>query len=215
MKLKWLGHSSFVITSEKGSKIITDPYTVGGGIHYGPIDESADVVTISHEHGDHNGVASVGGTPKVIKGKGTVLFEDIIVRGISSDHDETQGSQRGKNTIFCFTVDGINVCHLGDLGTLLNDTQIAEIGEVDILLIPVGGYFTIDASKATAVYQSLNPRVAIPMHFKTPKCNFPITTADDFLKGKKNLLHSKSSEVEYKKNGLPREHQVIELQYYK
>jgi L-ascorbate metabolism protein UlaG (beta-lactamase superfamily) len=213
MKLKWLGHASFLITSEKGTKIITDPYTVGGGIQYGIIDEASDVVTVSHEHKDHDNVASIKGTPRVVRGKGTVMVENIAVRGIPSDHDETQGSQRGKNTIFCFDVDGINMCHLGDLGTLLTEEQISEIGEVDILLIPVGGYFTIDAKQATSVYQSLNPKIAIPMHFKTAKCNFPITTAEDFLKGKKNALRFKSSEVEYQKNGLPREPQIIELQH--
>jgi L-ascorbate metabolism protein UlaG (beta-lactamase superfamily) len=213
MKLKWLGHASFLITSEKGTKIITDPYTIGGGIHYGPIDESADIVTISHEHRDHNNIDSIKGTPKIIRDKGSVKAEDITARGVLSDHDETQGSQRGKNTIFCFEVDSINICHLGDLGALLNDKQIVEIGQVDILLIPVGGYFTVDAEQATIIYQSLHPKITIPMHFKTAKCNFPIATAEEFLNGKTNALHFKSSEVEYKKDGLPREPQVIELQH--
>ena len=213
MKLRYFGHASFLVTSEKGIKIIMDPYTVGGGIHYGQINEEADVVTVSHEHGDHNNLAAIKGTPRVLKGKGNVIAENITFRGIMSDHDDTQGTQRGKNTIFCFEVDSIKLCHLGDLGTLLTDGQIAEIGTVDILFIPVGGYFTIDARQATQVYQSLHPRVAIPMHYKTTKSNYPITGVDDFVKGKKNVLNFKSSEIEYNSNNLPKESHIIVLQH--
>ena len=173
MKIKWLGHASFLVTSEEGKKIITDPYNVLPEISYTPINESADVVTISHDHGDHNNDKAVKGNPHVIRGKGIRRVKGIEFKGIPSYHDAAQGSQRGENTIFRFTVDGINVCHLGDLGHLLNDKQIAEIGPVDILLIPVGGYFTIDAKQATTISQSLKARVIIPMHYKTSKCDSP------------------------------------------
>ncbi len=114
MKIKWLGHASFLITSDSGIKIITDPYETGGGLSYGEIKESADIVTVSHDHFDHNNVAAVPGNPQVVKG--TAEVKGIEFKGISTYHDEAKGGQRGKNTILCFEVDGIRVCHLGDLG---------------------------------------------------------------------------------------------------
>jgi len=169
MKIKWLGHASFLITSDTGAKIITDPYATGGGLSYGEITESADIITVSHEHADHNNIAAVR-----VKG--------IEFKGIASHHDETGGRQRGNNIMFCFEVDGIEICHLGDLGHQLSDKQASDLGEIDILLIPVGGYYTIDAKVATQVCNQLKPKVIIPMHFKNNKCGFPITGVDEFLK---------------------------------
>jgi L-ascorbate metabolism protein UlaG (beta-lactamase superfamily) len=213
MKVKWLGHASFLVTSEEGKKIITDPYNIAGGINYAPINESADVVTISHDHGDHNNERAIKGNPQVIRGEGIKKVKGIEFKGISSHHDAARGSQRGNNTIFCFTIDGINVCHLGDLGHLLSDKQIADIGPVDILLIPVGGYFTIDAKEATTVYQSLKAKIVVPMHYKTSKCGYPISKVDEFLKGKENARNLNSSEVEYKKAELPKEAEIVVLQH--
>lgn len=213
MKIKWLGHASFLVTSEEGKKIITDPYSVAGGISYTPIKESADVVTISHDHGDHNNDKAVKGNPHVIRERGIRWVKGIEFKGIPSHHDAAQGNQRGDNTIFRFTVDGINICHLGDLGHLLNDKQIADIGSVDILLIPVGGYFTIDAEQATAISWSLKARVVIPMHYKTSKCALPISKVDEFLKGKENVRNLNSSEIEYKKGKLPEKAEIIVLQH--
>lgn len=210
MKIKWLGHASFLVTSEEGKRIITDPYCVTSGISYAPINESADVVTISHDHEDHNNDRAVKGNPQVIRGDGIRKVKGIEFKGISSYHDAARGSQRGNNIIFCFTVDGINVCHLGDLGHLLSDKQIADIGPVDILLLPVGGYFTIDAKQATAIYQSLKARIVIPMHYKTSKCGYPISKVDEFLKGKENVRNLDSSETEYKKDNLP---EIVVLQH--
>ncbi len=212
MKIKWLGHSSFLVASGEGKRIITDPYNVGGGISYGPINETADVVTISHDHGDHNNGRVVKGTPQILRGEGIREIEGIIFEGISSHHDPAQGTQRGNNTIFCFAVDGIKLCHLGDLGHELSDEQVADIGDVDILMIPVGGYFTIDARQATALCQSLKSRIVIPMHYKTAKCAYPIATVDEFLKGKSNVRKQNSSEAEYTKDGLPKDQEVVVLQ---
>jgi L-ascorbate metabolism protein UlaG (beta-lactamase superfamily) len=213
MKIKWLGHASFLVTSEEGKQIITDPYSVVGGISYAPINESADVVTISHDHGDHNNYRAVKGSPYVIKGEGVSKAKGIEFKGIASHHDAEKGSQRGNNTIFCFTVDGINVCHLGDLGHLLNEKQITDIGPVDIALVPVGGYFTIDAEQATAVSQSLKAKVVIPMHYKTARCKYPISQVDEFLKGKKNVRRLKASEIEFTKEKLPKETEIVVLQH--
>jgi len=198
-----------MITSATGTKIITDPYTTGNNLSYGEIEESADIVTASHAHLDHNNVGAVQGNPRVVRG--TTEIKGIKFRGIPTYHDEALGKQRGSNTIFCFEVDGMKVCHLGDLGHPLNDKQVAELGEVDILLIPVGGFYTIDAIAAGLVCDQLKPRVIIPMHYKTSKCTFPISSVDEFLQGKKNVRRLDDSEVEFKSGELPANTQIIVL----
>jgi len=216
MKIKWLGHASFLFTSDAGTKIITDPfeasYVASGGPSYGEIEESADIVTVSHDHTDHSNVATVRGKPEVIRKAGITKVKGIEIKGIASHHDEAGGSKRGKNTIFCFETDGIRVCHLGDLGHQLSDQQSSELGDVDILLIPVGGYYTIDAKVATQVCDQLKPKVVIPMHFKTDKCGFPIAGVDEFLKGKEVVKNLDTSEVEFKQKELPSTTQIIVLQ---
>ncbi len=212
MKIKWLGHASFLITSDTETKIITDPYATGGGLSYGEITESADIVTVSHEHADHNNVAVVRGRPEVVRETGINRVKGIEFKGIASHHDETGGRQRGNNIMFCFEVDGIKVCHLGDLGHQLSDKQAADLGEIDILLIPVGGYYTIDAKVATQVCNQLKPKVIIPMHFKNNKCSFPITGVDEFLKGKEGVQKLNASEAEFKQVELTPTTQIIVLQ---
>ena len=143
MKIKWLGHASFLITSDAEIKILTDPYTTGGGLSYGKIQESADIVTISHEHSDHNNVATVRGNPEVVRGTITAEVKGIKFKGIPTYHDDAGGELRGNNAIICFEVDGIRVCHLGDLGHQLSDKQVAELGRIEILLIPVGVFIPL------------------------------------------------------------------------
>jgi L-ascorbate metabolism protein UlaG (beta-lactamase superfamily) len=212
MKLKWLGHSCFLITSETGLRIITDPYPQGSGLNYSPINEAADVVTVSHDHFDHNNISSVPGKPEVITGNGVKNIKGIQFTGIATHHDESQGKERGTNTIFCFSVDGIKLCHLGDLGHRLSKEQIAEIGALDILFIPIGGVFTIDAKMASTVSDDLKPKVVIPMHCKTHKCDWPLNTIEDFLAGKKNVKKLNSSETEFKAGKLPEATEIVVLQ---
>jgi L-ascorbate metabolism protein UlaG (beta-lactamase superfamily) len=212
MKLKWLGHSCFLITSETGLKIITDPYSTAGGISYSPVNEAADIVTVSHDHRDHNNVAAVPGKPEVITGSGIKTVKGIQFNGIPSHHDKSKGTERGANTIFCFTVDGINLCHLGDLGHDLNREEIAQVGSVDVLFIPIGGLYTIDAKLASQVIDNLKPKVVAPMHYKTPKCNFPITGVEDFITDKKNVKKLNSSEIEFKAGKLPETTEILVLQ---
>lgn len=209
MKVKWLGHSSFLITSASGTRIITDPYATGGNIQYGEINEPADVVTVSHEHGDHNNVASIKGNPKVIRETAEAM--GMKFKGISTHHDDVQGEKRGSNTVLCFEVDGVKVCHMGDLGHPLTDKQAAEIGKIDVLLIPVGGNYTIDAGIASRICDQLKPGVTIPMHFKNEKCTFPINAVDEFLRGKSNISQSGSSEIEIKAEIIPPGPQIIVL----
>jgi len=213
MKVKWLGHASFLITSDAGTKIITDPYVTGGPLNYDEIKESADIVTVSHDHFDHNNVASVQGKPKVVKEVTPVEIKGIKFNGIPTYHDESRGSERGNNIIFCFNVDGISVCHLGDLGHPLAEKECAAIGSVDIMLVPVGGNYTIDAKVAAEVCGKLTPKVIIPMHFRNERCsNFPVAGVDEFLQGKKGVTRLNASEAEFKKGQLPAATQIVVLQ---
>jgi len=213
MKIKWLGHSSFLVTSDGGVKIITDPYATGMGIDYDQIQESADVVLVSHAHPDHNNVAAVKGDPQTIMEPSTQTAKGIEFKGIATYHDEDEGKQRGPNTVFAFTVDGVNTCFLGDLGHQLSSEQAAQIGEVDVLLVPVGGFFTIDAENATKICDTLKPKVVIPMHYKTDKCAYPLAMLDDFINGKQQMSHENDSEVELTKEQLPSATQIVVLQH--
>ncbi len=211
MKVKWLGHSSFLITSDSGIKVITDPYTPNERLTYGEIKESANIVTVSHEHGDHNNVAAVGGNPEVVREAAKV--RGITFRGIATYHDDADGSKRGNNTIFCFEMDGMVVCHLGDLGHPLSAQQVKEIGRVDILFIPVGGNYTIDAKVATEVCNNLAAKVVIPMHYQNERCpDFPVSGVDDFLNGKAVVSRQDISEVDIMEVNLSDTTRIITLQ---
>ncbi|MDP2727422.1 MAG: MBL fold metallo-hydrolase, partial [Dehalococcoidia bacterium] len=128
-------------------------------------------------------------------------------------HDTSRGRERGKNTMFVFAVDGMRISHVGDLGHQLTDQQLAELGSVDVLLVPVGGFYTIDASEATRLVERLGPRVVIPMHYRTARCLFPISGVEDFIEGKKNVRKAATSEVELKKDTLPAEMEIIVLEH--
>jgi len=212
MKIKWLGHASFLITSDKGTKILTDPYEPILGMNYGAINESADIVTVSHGHGDHNNTEAVKGSPVILKEPVKTTAASIKFNGLDTYHDNSGGKERGGNIVFCFEVDGVRICHLGDIGHMLTDKQVKDIGGVDVLMIPVGGNFTIDAGTADKVIAALKPSVVIPMHFKNDRCpDFPVAGVADFTAGKKNVTVMKTSEVEYQTGKLPAVTQIVVL----
>ncbi len=165
MKIKWFGHSCFRLTAENGTKIIIDPYHNMLGYKLPEID--AHIVTTSHDHGDHNNVGAVKGDFVHIKDSGKFSQEGIEIKGIQTFHDKVSGKKRGKNIVYSFRIDGLNVCHCGDLGHPLSLEQINEIGKVDILILPIGGRAVLDAIGATEVMKQLNPAVVIPMHYRT------------------------------------------------
>ena len=211
MKIRWLGHAAFLITSDKGIRIITDPYKSGGELKYAEINEPADIVTVSHEHFDHNNASSISGHPQIFRGPESREIKGIKFSAISAFHDTEQGKLRNDDTIICIDINGMRLCHLGDLGHLLSEKQITNIGKVDILFIPVGGYYTIDAAAATKVVDSLKPRVTIPMHVKNERCTFPLTTIDEFVKNKKNVTIVNGTEVELNSGTLPTSTQIFVL----
>jgi L-ascorbate metabolism protein UlaG (beta-lactamase superfamily) len=211
MKIRWLGHSCFLLTADDGTKIVTDPFneTVG----YLPPTVSADYITVSHDHFDHNSVRSIDGKPKIVKTAGEHKTGKHKVTGIESFHDSSMGAKRGPNLIFLFEIDGLRLVHLGDLGHHLTEKQVEEIGRVDILLIPVGGTYTIDGAEAVEVVHQLNPKLVIPMHFKTDVLAIPLAPVDDFLKAAR-LLHRKlGPSTEVLPGNLPLKTEITVLAY--
>jgi len=211
MKIKWLGHSSFLIESERGIKIITDPFDETLGYKLPRI--KVNIVTVSHEHFDHNYVRGVKGRPVVFKGVINRESHKMEFRGISSYHDSVYGAQRGTNTIFVIKMDGLNLCHLGDLGHILDSDKLDEIGAIDILFIPVGGFYTIDSSQATQIIKDIKPKITVPMHCKTEAIKFSIDPVEIFLSDKGNVQKIESSEFEITKDTLPKNAQIYVLQY--
>jgi L-ascorbate metabolism protein UlaG (beta-lactamase superfamily) len=183
MIVTWLGHSCFFLKSEEGLSLLMDPFHESDVGYSMPITE-ADIVIISHDHLDHNNVDAAGSDPDVIFGPGYYISKEMEITGIKSYHDAKRGKLRGENTIFCFTLDGIRVCHLGDLGHTLSRAQVEAIGPVDLLFLPVGGRYTIDAVGANKVMKQLHPVVTIPMHYRTGGLGFELEPVDDFLKGR-------------------------------
>ncbi|MGQ9678719.1 MAG: MBL fold metallo-hydrolase [bacterium] len=208
MKVRWLGHASFLFTTEKGITVLTDPYVPGaydGAVRYGKIEAVADIVTVSHEHADHNGVRDLPGSPQVVRGSGEWELKGIKIQGISTFHDQKEGRDRGTNTMFCYEMDNLRLVHLGDLGHIPDENVVKALGRVDIIFVPVGGLYTIDARQAVEVVKLLNPRLVIPMHFKTPKLGFNIARVDEFLKLAPRGKELGKSEVEVKAESLPAE----------
>ena len=210
MKIKYLAHSAFLLTADDGTRIITDPYTPGHGLNYRPITGEADIVTVSHEHGDHNNTAAVKGNPVIFRDSGNA--KGIDFKAVKTFHDESGGSERGTNTVFVFKVDGMTIAHLGDLGHVLTDEQVKEIGAVDIVLLPVGGYYTIDANRAADNAKRINARVIIPMHYKTNACSMPIQAVDIFLTVRTNVTKTKLSEITLTAGELPKTPQIMVLE---
>ncbi len=216
MKIKWYGHASFKITTEKGAKIIIDPYqsgAFGGVISYGKITEEADIVLTSHDHDDHNYTKDIKGTFKHINKAGRYEEKGVQIRAIPSYHDPSRGKERGQNLIFVVEADGLTVGHMGDLGHTLAADTLKLVGKLDILLLPVGGFYTINADEATKVMNDLAPMMTIPMHYKTDKCNLPITGVEEFTRNKKAVKAAGSSEVEITKATLPKSQEVVLLKH--
>lgn len=179
MEITWLGHSSFLIKDSKGRILVTDPFNEDVG--YKVYDGEADVVTISHHHFDHDYMDGIKGEPRSVDKVGFFNVCDIDITGIPSFHDNVKGAKRGENVIYVFKMDDYRICHLGDLGHILTVEDADKIGKIDVLLIPVGGHFTIDGKEAAAVAKLLNSHIVIPMHFKTPAVSFPIEGVESFL----------------------------------
>lgn len=200
MRIKWLGHSCFKIKSKNGIRIVTDPFDDNVGYKLPAVE--TDIVTISHGHYDHNFIDCVNGDFEVVTKVGNFYVKDIPITGIHTYHDEEQGAKRGSNIVYTFEIDGIRLCHLGDLGHILSPSQIEMIGNVDVLLIPVGGVYTIDFKEAVTVVQQLKPDIVIPMHYKTPALKFSLDAVDNFTTSFDSIERPQSQVLEINKEDI-------------
>jgi L-ascorbate metabolism protein UlaG (beta-lactamase superfamily) len=190
MRVEWYGQSAFQLSAD-GTSVAIDPFgdmsamTSSRGIQWdypAIAGVEPDLLLVTHEHGDHNAVEAITGEPAVLRSTAGTLQSPVgEVTAIASEHDDVAGTQRGPNTIFCFTLDGLRTCHMGDFGqSELREEQAQAIGELDLLFVPVGGGFTIGAEQAALVIDRLQPRWVVPMHYRTPRIGF-LETADEFL----------------------------------
>lgn len=209
--MRWFGHAAFSFVSPAGVRIVTDPFDER--VPYPPIPVECDVVTVSHEHGDHNAVERLPGKPQVLRGLsgGSVrnldqTVGDVRFRAVASYHDAEGGAKRGANAVFVMELPGLTVVHLGDLGHELDPQAIRAIGKCDVVLVPVGGYYTIDGKTAAKVVRSLNPKVAVAMHFKTKAiADWPISGPEDFVREWKSVKRVPPGESSLRPADLPPE----------
>ena len=206
LQIRWHGHACFEVTSD--ITIVTDPHD-GKSIGIRPPSVKGDIILVSHDHYDHNSVKTVEKENSVVvRGIGKRNVKNIPIEGIESYHDEVKGAKRGKNTIFKFVVDGVTFCHLGDLGHEPDEDLLGKIGNIDVLFIPVGGTFTLDADMAWRTASKINPKLIVPMHYKIQGLSLPISGVDSFLAKNKFKARYVGNEVDINKDELPEEGEI-------
>ncbi|MFZ4631946.1 MAG: MBL fold metallo-hydrolase [Patescibacteria group bacterium] len=183
MIITWQGHSCFKIQDKVGPDgvtLVTDPFNKETGLKVPNFE--ADIITVSHDHKDHNNIDALRGNPFVVSCAGEYDFKNVLIEGIDSYHDEVKGKERGSNIMYRIEIDDISVAHLGDLGEVLDNAQLEKLVGTDVLLIPVGGKYTLDAKKAVEVISQIEPRIVIPMHYKTDGLKYELDSIDKFIK---------------------------------
>lgn len=181
MDIYWYGQACFKLKG-KNATIVIDPFTPEIGLKL-PKDLEGDALLMSHDHPDHNNASIVGGNRMIFYGPGEYEVKGVVMTGVSSSHDANNGAERGANTIFNINIDGLNIVHLGDLGQKkLTEEQLQEIGQTDILMVPVGGVFTINGQEATGLISQLEPKIIIPMHYSLPGLKVELDGVEKFLK---------------------------------
>ena len=210
MDISWLGHSCFRIKGKQVT-VITDPYSPDLG--YSLNKTEANIVTVSHQHPGHSYVQGINNDPRLVTGPGEYEIKGVLITGISTFHDQEQGQKRGKNTVYLIEVDEVSVCHLGDLGHALTAEQVEEIDDVDVLLLPVGGLSTINASMAAEVVRQIEPKAVIPMHYKTEALNWELEPVDKFLKEIGVNEIEPQPKLSFTQSNLPISTQVFLLNY--
>jgi L-ascorbate metabolism protein UlaG (beta-lactamase superfamily) len=210
MDISWLGHSCFKIRGSHAI-VITDPYSPDLGYSLGKPD--ASIVTVSHNHPGHSYTQGVGGEPKTVTGPGEYEIGGVLIIGVATFHDGDGGRERGKNTAYLMEIDEISVCHLGDLGHVLTAEQVEELDNVDVLLLPVGGVSTINAPVAAEVVRQLEPKIVVPMHYKTPALSRELEPVEKFLKEIGVNEVTPQPKLSLTKSSLPDSMQVFLLDY--
>lgn len=208
MELTWLTHSCFRVRGRE-AVVVTDPPGKDWGSMGGL---QADIVTISHRHPGHGNLAAVTGEPLVVDRPGEYEIKDVAIRGIATYHDAEKGERRGKNTVFLMELEAITVCHLGDLGHVPSASQTEDLGNIDILLVPVGGGSTIDAAKAAETVSLLTPKIVVPMHYQDPRVRTDLEPLERFLKEMGVTESVPQQRLNLSKGQLPAETQVVVLE---
>ncbi len=208
MEILPLGHSSFRLRG-KNATVVTDPFDGKDMAVKFPKHIEADILTVSHDHADHNAVSLVGGSPFVIRGPGEYEIKGVAVIGISTFHDASEGSERGRNTAYRIEIDGVKIAHLGDVGHVLTSAQLELLDGIDILMVPVGGIYTIDAEKASQVIADIEPRIVIPMH--DSRSNPALAPVAAFLK-QMNKEVTPVPKLTVSRDKLPQEMQIVVLE---
>jgi L-ascorbate metabolism protein UlaG (beta-lactamase superfamily) len=214
MKIKYLGHAAFELVLEGGARIVFDPYTSGafGTLACAEITGSYDVAIVSHSHEDHVCRDVLDRSKTIVNKQGKVKTTGMTIESLMTYHDESKGGERGKNLISVVEAEGLRVAHLGDLGHSIARKDFPMLMWLDVLLIPVGGHFTIGAATAAALVKDFEPKIVIPMHYKTPKVDFPITPVENFTKLMDTVEVSEGSWIEIWKEKLPAKTKVVVLQ---
>lgn len=205
MNITWIGHSCFKIDEKingENVSLLTDPFSSDTGLKLPNL--SPDLVSVSHQHHDHNNISSLRGKPIIIDSAGEFDIKGVMIEGIRSYHDEEKGAKRGENIIFRFDIEGMSLAHLGDLGELLDNKQLEKLGGLDVLFIPVGGTYTLDAKKAVETISQIEPRIVIPMHYKIPGLKIDIDGVDKFIK-ELGLKPNYEEKLKLSKRDLPSE----------
>ncbi len=200
LKIRWFGHSFFLVTSGD-QKIVFDPFDATVGYPLPQVE--ADLVIVSHDHFDHNNVSLIKGHPEVIKEPGVYEKDGIKIKVFSTFHDEVGGKKRGKNNVSRLELESMSLIHAGDLGMIPSDEELSSWKPVDVLLLPIGGIFTIDAREAQKLVSKLSPRIVIPMHYRTKYTQMEISPVEPFLRGFKEVRKLGSSETEVTRENLP------------
>jgi L-ascorbate metabolism protein UlaG (beta-lactamase superfamily) len=212
MEISWLGHSCFQLRG-KQVILVTDPFTPQPGTEQRLSKLNASIVTVSHNHPGHNFVEGVGGRPRVVRGPGEYEISDVLITGVAAYHDDQQGKQLGRNTIYVIHMDDLVICHLGDLGHTLQEEQLEEVADADILLVPIGGQHTINATRAVEVISQVEPRIVIPMHYHATSGGVPEPgdALDKFCREMGIKTVNVQQKLSVTRSNLPTETQVIFL----
>jgi len=212
MEISWLGHSCFQLRG-KQVILVTDPLTPQPGTEQRLSKLNASIVTVSHNHPGHNFVEGVGGRPRVVRGPGEYEISDVLITGVAAYHDDQQGKQLGRNTIYVIHMDDLVICHLGDLGHTLQEEQLEEVADADILLVPIGGQHTINATRAVEVISQVEPRIVIPMHYHATPGGVPEPgdALDKFCREMGIKTVNVQQKLSVTRSNLPTETQVIFL----
>jgi len=197
VKLTWLGHSSFKLEESTGTTVVTDPYHSNVG--YDMPSVNADIVTMSHKHDDHNNIENVSGAPTVLNRVGAYEIGGVHILAGHTYHDDKNGALRGENIVFKYRMDGVDLCHMGDIGEECNAILVERLMPVNVLMIPVGGNYTIDARQAKEYVDRIMPDIVIPMHYKTKDCDLDIDKVNDFIAlfDDENVIYPESATIEF------------------